>query len=87
MLDRQAVPISDAAIELSRSSHRAAFEHGMTDGEDFELLLVAAADVADEILATESDVVTRVGTIVEEVGLWLVDNGEKTQVEPKGYVH
>ena len=87
MLDRQAVPISDAAIELSRSSQRDAFEHGMTDGEDFELLLVAAADVADEILATESDVVTRVGTIVEEVGLWLVDNGEKTQVEPKGYVH
>lgn len=87
MIDRQAVPISDAAAELSRSTERSAFERGMTDGEDFELLLVTSADIADEILTSESDVVTRVGTVVEETGLWLVDNGEKTRFEPKGYVH
>lgn len=86
MIDRQAVPISDAAAELSRSTERSAFERGMTDGEDFELLLVTSADIADEILTSESDVVTRVGTVVEETGLWLVDNGEKTRFEPKGYV-
>ena len=87
MIDRQAVPISDAAAELSRSTERSAFERGMTDGEDFELLLVTSADIADEILTSESDVVIRVGTVVEETGLWLVDNGEKTRFEPKGYVH
>ena len=86
-IERQSVPISDAAVELSQSTKRSAFDHGLTDGEDFELLLVTAADIADEIVASESDVVTRVGTVVEETGLWLVDNGEKTRIEPKGYVH
>lgn len=87
VIDLQAVPISDAAKEISRSTNRPAFQHAMTDGEDFELLIVTSSDVADEILATESDVVTRVGTVVEETGLWLSDDGENTRIEAKGYVH
>ena len=88
VIERQAVPVSDSAAELSRSTDdRSAFEHAMTDGEDFELILVTASDVADQILATESDVLTRVGTVVEETGLWLADDGEKTRIEAKGYVH
>lgn len=81
------IPVSAAAEELSRSSESSALDHAMTDGEDFELIIVAAPENATQILASAPNDVSLIGKVVQQQGLWMVDNGEKKEIQPKGYIH
>ena len=54
-------------------------EHALHDGEDYELLLTAKP--------RKAFVVTRIGTIVEEKGVWLQTDGGRQPLEPRGWEH
>lgn len=90
VLDLSALPIAGAAHRLSEQDGRSALEHALSDGEDFELVLAASADVAEKILADQPlDVsVTRIGELVETPGLWQTDRtGKRLPLAPCGYEH
>ncbi|EAQ77802.1 thiamine-phosphate kinase [Blastopirellula marina] len=88
VLDLTSIPISDAAHRLSETSGRTPLEHALADGEDFELLLTASPEhaqqiVADDLLGTP---VTAIGKIVAGAGMWADQVGGK-KLEPQGYLH
>ncbi len=85
IVDTNRVPISDAARELPNS-----LEHALGDGEDFELLLAAPADVAEAIVRDQplDCPVTCIGELIADTGLWQTTGGERrTPLEPKGWQH
>lgn len=84
VLHADQIPISDAAAKLTNP-----LQHALGDGEDFELLLAAPADVADAIVRDQplDCRVTCIGALIAERGLWQSDNGNRTPLEPKGWQH
>lgn len=85
-----AIPISKAAIELGKSSNQPAVDHALSDGEDFELLLVASEEDATRIVNDESIgvPVRAIGRILAELGLFGVHaDGKRHPLAVKGYEH
>jgi thiamine-monophosphate kinase len=64
VVEEAAIPISDAAHQFSRSSETSLspLEHALGDGEDFELLLACASDVAEQLFLS-SPLTTRLTKI------------------------
>ncbi len=87
VLHASAIPISDAARELSRTSGKSPLQHALGDGEDFELVFAVSPDDGAKLLR-EPPVpgLTRIGECVES-GLWLEENGTRTPLAPTGWVH
>ncbi len=85
------IPLSDAAWTVSRQTGRDPVDHALADGEDFELLLTLAADEADRLLSDRSAgslEMTRVGTIVDQPGLWQrTADGRRVSLPVRGYLH
>jgi thiamine-monophosphate kinase len=90
-LDR--VPISEAAFELAsgEAESRTPLDHALSDGEDFELILAAPADVAARLLAEQPLVgvpLSDIGYFTAEPGLWQIDSdGRRIPLRPRGYEH
>jgi thiamine-monophosphate kinase len=84
------IPISQEAVRLASCDHATPLEHALGDGEDFELLLAAAPDVAEQIVRDQplGVPVTIIGECVAEAGLWQVgaDGGLKL-LDASGYRH
>jgi thiamine-monophosphate kinase len=86
VIDARAVPVHDDArhvameegVEVADRQQRA-LDHAMNDGEDYELLFTGKP------AATQPGIV-RVGSIVEEQGLWLDDNGRRP-LQARGWEH
>ncbi len=90
IIQASAVPIHEDARETARRTGRAALEHALGDGEDFELLLAAPSDVAERILAAPRAEIplTAIGRFVAEPGLVLEQaDGSRTPLAPLGYRH
>ncbi len=90
VLDLAAIPITEDAHRLSEQDGRSPLEHALSDGEDFELVLTASAEVAAEIIADQPlDIpVTRIGELVETPGLWQADaTGKRLPLVPQGFEH
>lgn len=95
VLDVSKVPISEdahrmAAAEAQREDARTPLEHALFDGEDFELICSAPAEVAERLLASPPHGVrlTDVGEFVAERGLWSRDErGALSPLTPRGWVH
>ncbi len=88
-IEAAAVPISDAARSLATDS-ASPLEHALHDGEDFELLFTLSPDAARRLTADQplSVPVSRIGEMVAEQGLWLIDpSGARRPLEPRGYDH
>lgn len=91
-LDR--VPISQDAIRLSISEGGAdlqptALRHALSDGQDFELLIAASQQVAEQILNDQpvKCAIAHVGKLISEPGLWQTTGGERTPLEEIGWRH
>ena len=89
LIDPKAVPIAEAAQQLSKCDGRTAFEHAWSDGEDFELLLAVPADAADALIRDQplEMSLTLIGEFVESKGLWLKTAEGPRQTEPAGFQH
>lgn len=99
ILEAQLVPVSAAARELSKKTGRGPLAHALSDGEDFELLLTMPERTWREAereqvemgwidAETGAGLFTRIGGIVENTGLRIIDErGEDHVLEPEGYQH
>ncbi|MBA3484213.1 MAG: thiamine-phosphate kinase [Pirellulales bacterium] len=84
------VPISPDAEQLKLKTGRSPLEHAMGDGEDFELLLAAAPEVAEQIVRDQplGAPITRIGECIDEPGLWQIDDaGQRLALAATGYQH
>ncbi|AWM39036.1 Thiamine-monophosphate kinase [Gemmata obscuriglobus] len=87
VLDGDAVPITDAARELSRTSGRTPLQHALGDGEDFELVFTVSPEDGTKLLARRPfPSLAKIGECVE-TGLWLEINGTRQPLAPTGWVH
>ena len=80
VIDAATVPIHADAIELSRRDDRPALDHALHDGEDHELLFTAVRD-------PRIGGMTRIGSVIPEAGVWLLRNGARQPLEPRGWQH
>jgi thiamine-monophosphate kinase len=90
VLDLSRIPIAPAAVELECKDGQLALDHALGDGEDFELILAVAPEVAEKILAVQPLEVplTRIGRFVMQPGLWQQTGGGPLQsLPPRGYEH
>lgn len=89
VVSADAVPVSAAAVELSRTSGKTPLDHALGDGEDFELVFtVSAAD--GERLQRDQPVpgitLVKIGECVES-GLWIEQGSARRPLTPTGWVH
>ena len=92
VIDRDSIPISKAAVELAAQTDDASspLVRALSDGEDFELIMVMAADDAERLVQQQPFAVpvTPIGHVVEDTGLWWYDErGELMPLEISGYEH
>ncbi len=86
------IPLADAAHELAAraSDGHTALDHGLGDGEDFELILAVPPEAANEVIAKQEFAcgLSEIGRLVPERGLWLVDeSGTRRPLVPQGFTH
>ncbi len=92
VINRDSIPISEAAIQLAAQMRDApsALAHALSDGEDFELIIVMAADAAEQLVQQQPFAVpvTPIGYVVEDTGLWWCgEHGDLMPLEISGYEH
>jgi thiamine-monophosphate kinase len=88
VLHAENIPISDAARQLNDG--RTPLDHALGDGEDFELAFAVSPDDGRQLIETQPIPGIRlcqVGDCVREAGLFLEEEGQRTAVPAKGYVH
>jgi len=74
------------AVELAKSSGRPASEHGLYDGEDFELIVVLPREA--DVHRCRSLGLLPLGEIVMDQGLWMQrPDGGRVPVERRGWEH
>jgi thiamine-monophosphate kinase len=84
------IPVSADAERLAATTGRPSVEHALGDGEDFELLLTAAPEVAEQLVRDQplGIPLTRVGECVAVLGLWEIDAaGALKPLVATGYEH
>lgn len=89
-LEFDAIPVSQAAKELSQRDGKSPSEHALADGEDFELLLAVSPDEAKEILSDQplQVPVSRIGKVIAQPGLWKLTSGDSREpLSPAGFQH
>jgi thiamine-monophosphate kinase len=87
VLRAEAIPLTPEASKVSDG--RSPLEHGLGDGEDFELVFAVAPEDGERLLREQPVVGLRLAHIGEVVGqgLWLEEKGQRRPLERKGYVH
>src|SRR5262249_1547204 len=87
VLRAQSIPLAPEAFEAS--ADLSPLQHGLFDGEDFELVL-AVDEAAGRRLLAEQPVpgikLVHIGECVE-TGLWIESEGQRLPLEPRGFVH
>jgi thiamine-monophosphate kinase len=81
------IPLTPAA--LASTDGRSPLEHGLRDGEDFELILAVSPTDAERLVRTQplaGLTLTDIGTIVP-TGLWLLTTAGRQPLAPHGYEH
>ncbi|MEE3368758.1 MAG: thiamine-phosphate kinase [Planctomycetota bacterium] len=92
VINRDSIPISKAAIQLAEQTGDApsALVRALSDGEDFELIIVMAAEDAESLVQQQPFAVpvTPIGHVVDDAGLWYSDErGELMPLKISGYEH
>lgn len=91
----ESVPVSRDAVRLAEQEGSpdvvaTALEHALGDGQDFELLLAAPSDVAQQILRDRPTncSISHVGELIERPGLWQQHgNADATPLKVSGWQH
>lgn len=83
------LPIAAAAIELAKTSERTTWQHALSDGEDFELVLAVPPDELTRICNDPvcQTLLTVIGKFVSEPGFRLLDDGSLIPFDVQGYSH
>ena len=87
-LQMDKIPVSAEAHQIAKSTGKAALDHAMGDGEDFELLLAMPPQQAARLPAEIDGVpLTIIGQFTSRTGLWGREGSRIRQIAPKGYTH
>lgn len=90
IIQAEQLPISDAAHQMSARSGKSPLQHALCDGEDFELLLSVAPEVA-EAIADDHELESQLVDIGEmtEASQMLIQSSDGTlgQLPNEGYDH
>src|SRR5262249_20169748 len=87
VLVAEAIPVSPAAVELSRTSGKAPLAHALGDGEDFELGFTGSPAAGEKLLRSPPVTgLVKIGECVE-AGLWIETAGKREALAPTGWVH
>lgn len=87
VLMAEAIPVSRAAVELSRTSGMTPLQHALGDGEDFELVFTVSPTNGEKLLrAPPVPGLVMIGECVA-TGLWLDMGGKREPLSPTGWVH
>ena len=88
VLDMSRVPISEAAVRMSKQSGRDALAHALGDGEDFELLCAISESELPKLreIVGEQQAI-EVGRFISRTGLWAKRGSRIEQLPATGYVH
>lgn len=85
------IPVSHAAVELSKKTSHTPLSHALSDGEDYELLLALSKAQAKKVLSSDlfTDVkVSCIGEIVAGRGIQIKSSrGNIRRIKPRGYEH
>jgi thiamine-monophosphate kinase len=87
VLRAEAIPLTSDARAINDG--RTALEHGLSDGEDFELVLALSPTDALQLLQSQpipGIQLTHIGECVDQE-LWLEENGRRRALEARGYLH
>jgi thiamine-monophosphate kinase len=87
VLRAESIPLTPQAHQIHDG--RTPLEHGLGDGEDFELAFAVSPEDGRRLLDTQpvpGITLAQVGLFVEQ-GLWLEEQGQRRPLEPAGYVH
>ncbi len=85
------IPISGAAAEMSKKTGNTPLYHALSDGEDYELLIILSRSQAKKVI--ESDLfpkrmISCIGEIVRGQGIWMKHaKGNVRRIKPHGYEH
>jgi len=80
------LPVSAVARQFAARDKRPGWLHAVADGEDYELLFTAKPDALMPKMI-EGVPITRIGVVVEEPGITLIDGTEHTSLEGLGWEH
>lgn len=87
VLDAKAIPVSPAAVELSRTSGKTPLQHALGDGEDFELVFtVSPADGEKLLRQPPVPGLVKIGECVS-AGLWIESAGRREPLAATGWIH
>ncbi len=85
------IPISKAAIKLSEKTGKTPLDHALSDGEDYELLVVVSKGQATKVMESDlfpKKMISRIGEIVQGQGIWMKNTkGNIRRIKPQGYEH
>ena len=85
------IPVSHAAVELSRKTGHTPLYHALSDGEDYELLMTLSKAQAKRVLSSGllADVkLSCIGEIVKGCGIQMKSSsGNIRRIKPRGYKH
>jgi thiamine-monophosphate kinase len=87
VLRAEAIPLTAEAKRMNDG--RPPLEHGLADGEDFELVFAVSPEEGRKLIEIQpvpNIALTHVGECVEQ-GLWLEEQDQRRPLEPRGYVH
>jgi thiamine-monophosphate kinase len=87
VLRAESIPLTDDAHRMDDG--RSPLEHGLSDGEDFELVFAVSPGDGARLLREQPVSGVTLSHIGECVagGLWLEEGGQRCELGPRGYVH
>jgi thiamine-monophosphate kinase len=91
VLRAASIPLSNELKELAVEVNKSALDWSLHGGEDYELLFTASSAREEEIVSLGQMILgfspAKIGTIVEEKGLWLETEQGKQALRSGGFSH
>ena len=85
------IPISEAALKLSKKTNNTPLYHALSDGEDYELLVVLSKNPAKKVIESplfERGMIRCIGEIINGHGIRMkYSDGSIRRIKPQGYEH
>jgi thiamine-monophosphate kinase len=86
VVQAEAIPLTPEARQIQDG--RSALDHGLGDGEDFELLFTVSPQDGQRLLDQPPlPGLARIGSMIAEQGMWIESGEQRVPLARSGYVH
>lgn len=91
VVQESSIPMSDKLLKLAVEAEKSPLDWSLHGGEDYELLFTASSADEEKIVSLTAKVsgspAAKIGTIIQEHGIWLETEKGKEPLGPGGYAH